>query len=250
MTATAPPADAPAAPRTTRGTLETFSIRQRTTGAQAAERAQFMRRMRIVLPALAVVLVAVFMLSTRSGGGDDAFLDDFAEVQATSRNLSSSNPEFSGVDVNGNPYEITAASMSQKAETKDVVELDRPRAVTTGAEVKSVVAAKAGTFNTEEKKLLLKDGVTFEHAAGLDNYVLKTPAATVSIDDQTVVSDGGVAGDGPRGSKIEADKMNANNREGAVVFEGNVRMRIYPAKTTAPSGETPDGDAQKDGDTE
>lgn len=239
MNAVVTPADAPAAPRTNRGALYNPTIRQRTTGEKAAERAVLMRRLRIALPIGALVLIAAFFLNTRTGGGDDAFLDDFADLEATPQNLSTANPQFSGVDARGNPYEITAASASRKPESEEIIELDAPRAVTAGADAESIVAAKAGVFNTDEKRLLLKDGVTFEHAAGLDNYVLKTPQATVSIDDQTVVSDGGVAGDGPRGSKIEADRMNADNREGIVVFEGNVRMRIYPAKTAAPADPAP-----------
>ncbi len=229
MTATAAPTEAPvAAARTNRGTLEHLTIRRRTTGEEAAERAKFMRRMRIVLPVLAVILIAAFFLSTRKGGGDNAFLDDFAEVQTTTRNLSSAKPQFSGVDSSGNPYEITAETMSQKAERKEIVELESPRAVTKGADRESVVAARAGVFNTDDKRLQLENGVTFERAIGRDNYVLKTPAATVSIDEQTVVSDKGVDGAGPGGSTIKADRMNADNRSGTVVFEGNVSMRIYP----------------------
>lgn len=230
MNASVTPANAAAEPRTSRGVLESFSIRQRTTGEQAAHRAALMRRIRFALPIGALILVAAFFLNTRTGGGDDAFLDDFADLDASPQNLSTAKPQFSGVDASGNPYEITAATASRKPELEEIVELAEPRAVTSGAEARSVVAAKSGVFNTEEKKLLLKDGVVFEHATGLDDFILRTPAATVSIDDQTVVSDGGVAGEGPHGSTIEADGMSADNRGGGVVFEGNVRMRLYPAK--------------------
>ena len=51
----------------------------------------------------------------------------------------------------------------------------------------------------------------------------------VSIDDQTVVSDKGVVGDGPGGSTLKADRMNAFNGDGRLVIEGNVAMRLYPA---------------------
>lgn len=237
MNAAATPADAPAAPRTNRGALDSLTIRRRTTGEEAAGRARLMRRLKLALPIGAVALVALFFFNTRTGGGDDAFLDDFADLDAGSQSLSTSKPQFMGIDASGNPYEITADTASRKPQSEEIVELKSPRAVTTGADVKSVVAANAGVFHTDDKRLLLKDGVTFEHAAGLDNYVLKTPAATVSIDDQTVVSDGGVDGDGPRGSKIAADRMNADNRQGSVVFEGNVRMRIFPSRGAAPAEE-------------
>ena len=237
MTATATPADAPAAParsRTNRGALDSLTIRQRTTGAEAAARARLMRRLRIALPVVALLLVAAFFLNARTGGVDDAFLDDFADLEATTRNLSSAKPQFTGVDSSGNPYEITADSASQKPESREIVELNQPRAITAGGDRKSVVEADRGVFNTEDKKLLLKDGVTLEHEIGRDNYVLKSSIATVSIDEQTVVSDKGVEGEGPGGSTLKADRMQANNRDGVVVFEGEVSMRLFPKKTGAP----------------
>lgn len=215
--------------------MPSLTIRRRTTGEAAAARALFMRRLRIALPAAALVLVAAFLFNARPGAGDDAFLEDFADIEATPRSLETANPEFSGVDARGNPYEITAISATRRPEREAIVELKAPRAVTAGGGEQSVVAAAAGVFNTEDKKLLLKDGVTFEHAIGRDNYVLTTSAATVSIDDQTVVSDNGVDGAGPGGATLKADRMNADNRKGVVVFEGNVSMRLYPAEIDATS---------------
>lgn len=223
-------AKAPAA-RTNRGSLDSLTIRRRTTGAQAAARAELMRKLRYILPIAALVLVAIFFINTRSGGGDDAFLDDFADLNATTQNLSSVKPQFSGVDNRGNPYEITADAANQRQDSREMVELTKPRAVTAGDGDQSVVEADAGVFNTDAKTLLLKDGVTFEREIGRDNYVLRSTAATVSIDDQTVVTEEGVKGDGPGGSTLSAKTMQADNRSGAVVFEGDVSMRLYPKST-------------------
>lgn len=245
----APPGKAPAPfARTNRGALDSLTIRQRTTGEAAARRAAFTRKLRIGLPIIALVLIAAFFLNTRPDVSDDAFLEDFAELEATTQNLSSVRPHFSGVDARGNPYEITAATASQKPESKEIVELDEPRAVTSGGKDQSVVAAKAGVFNTDQKTLLLKDGVTFEHAIGPDNYVLKSPNATVKIDDQTVDAGNGVEGEGPRGSTIKADSMRANNRDGVVVFEGDVRMRLYPKKADTPKEADEAQQEQEQGD--
>lgn len=236
-TPTAAPGEAPAAAqRTNRGALDTLTIRRRTTGEEAAARARFMRRMRIALPVLAAILIAAFVFSTRTGGGDDAFLEDFADLDATPQSLKTAKPQFSGVDVRGNPYEITADSASREPDREAIVELEHPRAVTAGADQQSVVAAEAGVFNTDDKKLLLRDGVTFERSIGRDNYVLKTPSATVSIDEQTLTSEGGVAGEGPGGASLKADKMSADNDAGTVVFEGNVSMRLYPKEAEKAAG--------------
>lgn len=237
---------APPPARTNRGVLDSLTIRRRTTGEEAAARADLMRRLRIALPIVALILVAAFFLNTRKGGGDDAFLDDFADLSETTQNLSSVRPQFSGVDARGDPYEITAATASQKPEAKEIVELDQPRAVTAGGGEQSVVEAKTGVFNTEEKRLLLKDGVTFEHKIGGDNYVMKSSTATVSIDNQTVETGSGVTGAGPGGSTLKADRMNANNRDGVVTFEGGVSMRLYPKQAAgaeaAPAENNNNGD--------
>lgn len=243
----APTGTAARAGRTNRGSLDSLTIRRRTTGEQASARAILMRRLRVALPVVALLLVVAFFLNTRTDGVDDAFLDDFADLNATTQNLSSVKPQFSGVDTKGNPYQITADAASQKPETREIVELDAPRAITAGRDSQSVVEAKSGVFNTDDKQLVLKDGVTFEHAIGRKNYVLRSSSATVSIDDRTVVTDSAVKGDGPDGATLRADRMSADNESGAVVFEGDVSMRLYPSNATkpAPDGQEPAPQAEQ-----
>jgi len=232
--------------RTNRGTLDSLSIRRRTTGEDAAARAQFMRRMRIALPILALILIATFFLNTRETGVDDAFLNDFADLEATPQSLKTANPHFTGVDARGHPYEITAEAALQKPDGGKVVDLQSPRAVTNAANQKSVVAAKTGVFDVDAKRLDLKEGVTFEHKVGATNYVLRTPEATYTIDDRTVISEAGVDGEGSDGELLTADRMNASDREGKLVFEGNVRMRIFPRRTEEPqSDEAPQSEETK-----
>lgn len=241
VTKTAPAGEPPPSkPRTNRGALDSLTIRRRTTGEDAAARAALMRRLRIALPVVACVLIALFFFNTRRGGDDNAFLEDFADLNATTQNLSSVRPQFSGVDTRGNPYEITADSASQNPDSREIVLLNEPRAVTAGGTEQSVVAAKTGVFNTEDKKLLLKDGVTFGHAIGRDNYVMKSSSAIVSIDDQTVVVGAGVEGAGPGGSTLKADRMQANNLDGAVIFEGGVTMRLYLKQTGGEAAPQPE----------
>jgi lipopolysaccharide export system protein LptC len=233
--------------RTNRGSLDSLTFRQRTTGAEAAARAAFMRRARIALPLVAVALIAVFFLNTRKDGGNDAFLNDFAETQATAEGLKTGRPEFSGVDSSGNPYEITAASAVQRSDGRTIYEFESPRAVSISADGKAIVEARKGVFDAEAKRLDLGDGVVFQQTIGRDNYVLKTPAAIYTTEDQTVVSEAGVDGEASDGSTIKADRMQANNQDRRMVFEGNVSMRIYPRR---PAGEAAPPEAEPQGDDE
>ena len=212
-----------------RARLETLPSRQRTTGEQAARRTALVRRLRIILPALAVALIIGLVLNTRSTGVDEAFLDDFADLQGTPDEYKMANPKFAGIDDRGHPYEITADAALQSQGEKNVVELVKPKAVTRGGEESSVVTAQKGVFRSDSNILDLSDAVTLKHSIGGDTYVLQTPAATVSIGEETVQSIAGVSGEGEAGS-LRADRMRAYNGEGRVVFEGNVSMRIFPKK--------------------
>ncbi|MBB5517296.1 LPS export ABC transporter periplasmic protein LptC [Amphiplicatus metriothermophilus] len=214
------------------GGLRTLRIGPRLTGAQAARRAALARKLRIALPILAAILVAAFLANARRDQPDEVFLKDFADLGAAPDELRMANPRFAGVDGKGNPYEITAETALQNPEAQEVVELVRPRAVTSRPEESTVVYAERGVFQSKENILTLKDGVALERAIGGRTYVLRASAATVDMDGETVVSENGVEGESEAGL-LRADSMRAYNAERRVVFEGNVSMRIFPGKTKA-----------------
>ena len=216
-------------PRARRGVLDNLPTRQRLTGDQAAARSQIVRKLRIALPILAVVLIGALLVNTQSGSGDDAFLDDFANLDATPEELRMANPRFAGVDDKGHPYEITAEAALQASGVQDLVDLVNPRAVTRGVDSNTIVSADKGLFRSKENILDLSDSVIVNHSIGGEAYVLKTPAATVSIGEETVQSTTGIEGESESG-RLRADTMRAYNSEGRVVFEGNVSMRIFPKK--------------------
>lgn len=232
--------DEGAKPARRRGRLDSLPTRQRTTGEQAAQRSALVRRLRLALPALAVVLVVGLLLNTRDTGEDDAFLDDFANLEATPEELTMASPRFAGVDDKGFPYEVTAEAALQSPGVQEVVELVKPKAVTKGRDESTVVSADKGVFQSQSKVLELTERVRLQHQIGADTYQLRTNAATVSIDEETVHSRGAVEGEG-EGGTLRADSMRAYNDQGRVVFEGNVSMRIYPDKAKVkkePQGES------------
>ncbi|MEO1136204.1 MAG: LPS export ABC transporter periplasmic protein LptC [Pseudomonadota bacterium] len=213
-----------------RRVLESLPTRARTTGDQAAARSRLVRRLRIALPVLALVLVAAFFFNTRSNEVDPAFLEDFKDVSASAEELRMASPRFAGVDNEGKPFEITAEAAQQNTSIKDLVALEHPRAVQGDNDDTTVVTADKGLYRSDTNILELTEDVTLTHDVGADKYVFRSPAATVSIKEEIVTSDAGVGGEGDDGSTLQADRMKAYNAEGRVVFEGNVRMRIYPKK--------------------
>lgn len=219
-------------PEQRRRVLDSLPNRRRLTGEQAAARSVLVKRLRIALPALAGVLVLALFFNTRSGGGDEAFLEDFANLEATPEELKMANPRFAGVDDKGHPYDITAEMALQAPGAREIVELVKPRALTTGADARTEVTADKGVFRTEENVLDLSNGVTLSHSVGDATYVFTTPAASVSLREETVHSTSGIEGRSESGT-LRADGMRAYNSEGRTVFEGNVSMRIFPSKAKA-----------------
>lgn len=220
-----------------RSALDSLTIRHRLTGEQAAARSVIVRRLRIALPIIALLLIGALVINTRSTDGDDAFLDDFANLDTAPEELKMANPRFAGVDDKGYPYEITADAALQAPGKQELVELVKPRAVTKGANEETLVHAEKGVYQSDANVLTLSDGVTLEHEIGGDKYQLRTNEATVSIDDETVHAHSAVEGEGAAGT-LRADSMRAYNNEGRVVFEGNVSMRIYPDKAKQAQAKT------------
>ncbi len=215
-------------PITGRRALDSLPTRSRTTGDEALARSRLIKRLRIILPGFGLLLVVVFLLNTGSNKPDDAFLDDFKDISASADELRMANPRFAGVDDKGKPFEITARSAMQTSADRNFVELELPRAVQGDGDASTVVTADKGLYQSEANLLELTDNVTLAHDIGADTYVLRTPDATVFIKDEIVTSNNGVNGEGNDGSELSADRMKSYNSEGRVVFEGNVRMRIYP----------------------
>lgn len=223
--------DGPAdAGETGRDRLAGLTPRRRLTGEQAAARSRMVRRLRVALPIVALALVAFFLASAGDDGQRNIDLSDLEEdgIDASAEELRMANPRFSGVDADGAPYDITADTATQARSDEKLINLERPKAVTVGDAKSSTLTARAGAYRSDENTLVLRDDVTYARQAGEDGYVLRTSEATFTVDEERVVSDRPVSGEGPRGSTLRADSLQADNQSGRVVLEGNVRMRIYP----------------------
>lgn len=233
-----------------RRVLESLPSAARTTGEEAAARSQMVRRLRIALPILALVLVGTFLVNTSSNEADQSFLDDFKEITATTEDLRMANPSFGGIDNSGRPFDITANAAIRSPNEDTRVELENPRAVQGTGDEESVVTAAKGVYDETENILTLTDDVTLKHVFGRDVYILRSPEAVVSIKDEVVETVSGVGGESSDGGALQAETMRAYKDTNRVVFEGNVRMRIYPKSYAANDNEDVSDDASGNTDLE
>lgn len=207
--------------------LENLPSHRRLTGEQAMARSRLIKRLRYILPGVALFLIAMFFISSQSANEDDAFLEELAVETLNAQEATVIKPSFAGLGTDGQPYEITAATAAQDPDNEDTVNLNGPRAVLQDGEAKTLATANSGTFNSDENLLKLQQNVVLEREISGKSYTLHTPDAVVAIADETVTSSSGVTGWAENGS-LRADTMEVYNNERRVIFTGNVRMKIEP----------------------
>ena len=108
-----------------------------------------------------------------------------------------------------------------------MVNLEGPKAVLTDDNAETVATAKTGFFRSGQKVLDLKENVIFERIINGKSYTLRSEAAVVGIEEQTLKSSEGVSGETLDG-KLRADEMEVFNQDGRVILKGNVRMKFEP----------------------
>lgn len=213
---------------------------RRMTGEQAEQRSRTVRRLRLILPVIAVLLVGVFLLLGQSSEEDSAFLDDLKVDEIVAEEALVINPQFSGIDSAGKPYQITANTAAQNPDKDDLVNLEGPKAVLTDDYAETVATAKTGFFRSGQKILDLKENVIFERIINGKSYTLRSEAAVVGIEEQTLKSSEGVSGETLDG-KLRADEMEVFNQDGRVILKGNVRMKFEPDLINNETNEFPNG---------
>ncbi|MEL6113210.1 MAG: LPS export ABC transporter periplasmic protein LptC [Pseudomonadota bacterium] len=235
--AAVPPRGGASASQGQRGRLDNLPTGRRLTGAQAQLRSRNVRILRYVLPGLAVILLVIFFVASQNKPEDNTRLEDLALDEVMPEAGAMTNPTFAGIDADGQPYKITAATAIQDRESDKVVNLDRPSATLSDGSTGTLATANRGQFKSEEKLLSLEDDVTLERVINGRTYVLRSPAAIVSIDGETVTSESGVTGQSDRG-KLRADRVEIFNDERRVVFRGNVLMKFEPKAPRTPAAPT------------
>ncbi len=191
------------------------------SAAALARRQAVMRALRIVLPGMGMVLLALLLiwpelegqenrLSFRQGTGIAA-----AHVAA---------PLFQGMDEQRRPYTITAELAQQVqgrgAPGAEVVALRIPRAdITLSDGAWLLLEAREGEYDRGANRLELSGDVTLWHDAGTRFH---TDAATLDLAAGTARGARAVEATGPFGS-ITGEGFEIHERGAAIIFTGRAR---------------------------
>ncbi|MEA2783033.1 MAG: lipopolysaccharide export system protein LptC [Rhodospirillaceae bacterium] len=172
--------------------------------------------MRLVLPALAAVLLGLLALWSKFGlDGNRLLLDVRSAGRTTIDSMTMSNPHFEGIDEKKRPFNVTAERATQLDKNGDVVDLHGPQAdITLENGAWLALSADNGRYQRKEQLLNLGGGVSLFHDQG---YELHTPVLRVDLATSRASSDQAVQGQGPAGNLTG---------EGLVISEGGKRMLL------------------------
>jgi len=193
----------------------------------------FVRAMKIVLPTIAALLIALIVAWPYINVPDARFRIGFADLtvkEATDPSMV--NPRYLGTDDQNQPYSITAEIARSLADAGNVVELDSPKAdILLEDDTWLVLTAARGIYGRGAETLDLLGSVVLYHDSG---YEFLTEKAKIDLDKSIAKGDQPIKGQGPFGN-LQAEGFRFEDRGKTIYFEGKSKLVIYPgAGTTSP----------------
>lgn len=203
--------------------------RRQLTLAQARQRSDIVRVLRMLFTAFAAiafgVLVGHVVASTVSS------LSGVRKSFNSEEIVTMLSPRFSGRDASGSAYVITAESAQRRRAEPGKVDLVDPKLVD---ELGTEVTAPRGVYDRIDQVLDLAGDVRLRDAAG---YAFETTSARLHVLDGRVEGFVPLAGSGPIGT-VRSDNYEIEDKGAIVHFEGNVEMTLYPGETDGPAAST------------
>ncbi len=159
---------------------------------------RFVRIMKVLLPALAAVLLALVVVWPRLRFDDTRFRIGFAQMSPQSvQTLSMLNARYLGLDQNNHPYSVTSDRATQEDAQPDIVDLIQPKADFVAKDGSTIfVEGDRGYYHQKAQLLDLVGTVNLYHEKG---YELHTERAEINLADSSAHGEVPVHGQGPQG---------------------------------------------------
>ncbi|MGE5475275.1 MAG: LPS export ABC transporter periplasmic protein LptC [Bacteroidales bacterium] len=183
--------------------------------------------LRLVLPALAAILLGLVVAWPRLTSNDDRFQLGYSNLSpSTVENLSMVNARFYGLNRRNQPFTLTADVATEDEPGTGLIVLDQPKGdfVTNGG--KGVyVEARRGFYQQKAQLLDLEGEVNLYHE---DGYELHTEKARVDLRTSDVVGTVPVQGRGPQGL-IDGSGFRIREKGAKVEVTGRSQMNLKGA---------------------
>jgi lipopolysaccharide export system protein LptC len=205
-----------------------ISINPRETLDKIRRYSIFVTFMKGALPAAALGLAVAVLVYAVQPRDTNRMALTFERMGTIENDLAMVMPRLTGLDDDGFPFVVTAATAVQESRGSDMVRLEDVVADITLREGKLHVEAARGVVDTRQHLLDVSGGI---HLTSDTGYAARTPAAKADLKAGTVRGENGIEATGTFG-RITADRFSMNRVTRQLRFTGNVRMLLngVPAK--------------------
>lgn len=196
-------------------------------------RSSYIRWIKLVLPMIALSLVALVFVWGSLGDEKLVPVVEEAEAPKTIGKNELLNPRFESMDQKKQPYTITAKRALQGESNENLVMLDEPVAdmmLNSGNWV--AVEAQQGALRQDNLRLLLQGDVKIFHD---DGYSMEMAALNLDLENSTAWSETTIYGQGPAGI-LHAKGLQADTKKGLLIFNGPAKL-ILNKTVKNPAGE-------------
>ncbi|MEE9381723.1 MAG: LPS export ABC transporter periplasmic protein LptC [Hyphomonadaceae bacterium] len=194
-----------------------WAPRRQLTLEQARGRSDLVKLLRMLFVAGAAISLGVLLGHLAANTMERSGTIEIPTEEA----ITMLSPRFTGRDLEGQPFVITADSVQRQAGSQDRVFLSMP---TLSDELGGLVTAPEGIYDQAAQTLELNKNVVLANENG---YVFQTSQAIVHMSDSRVVGLEPLKGSGPTG-EIEADSYEVTDNGARIVLRGHVKMTLYP----------------------
>ncbi len=210
---------------------ETAPVIRRPKPPQLQRRARVVAALRLILPAVAALLLTVLALWSRFGLDTTSFRLAIGSIDVGNiDSLSMSNAHFEGIDDRKRPFTVSAEKAVQVDEKSDIIDLIQPQADITledGAWLS--LTADGGRLQRSKKLLDLTGQVNLFHDQG---YELHTRNVHVDLANNNAVGNEPVQGQGPAG-ELTSQGIEVKDSGTRITFLGHAHMVFYGDQQSA-----------------
>ena len=187
---------------------------------------RFIIVLKFLLPTAAIALVALVVLWSHLKPSIERFRVGSAVLQEFGNDEHAMiRARYVGVDHKGQPFSITAETVSYVDPEGIRMQLETPEADITLADGAWVaMTADSGLYDRDDESLALTGAVNMFHDAG---YQFRTAEAIIDLAAGTAAGSKPVEAQAPFG-ELSAEGFKVTDEGRTVLFEGQAKMRLYP----------------------
>lgn len=187
---------------------------------------RFVAMMKLLLPSMAVVLIALVVVWPRLVSVDERFRLGFSSMSASAvESLTMVNARYFGTDKDNQPFTVTADLATEAADGSHALDLEAPKAdITLKDGTWMVLGSNTGLYSHDTNLLDLHGDVNMFHDKG---YEFHMPAVRVDLKAGRAVSKDPVRGQGPFG-EVVADGLLITSNGKVIEFTGKTKLVLRP----------------------